>query len=53
MTQRLSDRKAVITGAARGIGRAIATAFLREGAAVVISDVDGEAAAGAQERMNE
>jgi len=45
MTQRLSDRKAVITGAARGIGRAIATAFLREGAAVVISDVDGEAAA--------
>jgi 3-oxoacyl-[acyl-carrier protein] reductase len=40
----LDGRAAVITGAATGIGRAMATAFGREGASVVIADIDGEAA---------
>jgi 3-oxoacyl-[acyl-carrier protein] reductase len=45
---RLADKVAVITGAGRGIGRAVAARFAAEGAAVVINDVDatrGEEAA--------
>ena len=38
--RRLDGRRAVITGAARGIGRAFAEAYAREGAAVTILDVD-------------
>jgi 3-oxoacyl-[acyl-carrier protein] reductase len=36
----LDNRVAVITGAGRGIGRACALTFVREGAQVVINDVD-------------
>jgi 3(or 17)beta-hydroxysteroid dehydrogenase len=45
---RLQEKSAVITGGARGIGAAIAKAFITEGAHVVIADVDvaaGEALA--------
>ena len=34
------DRQVIITGGANGIGRCIAEAFLREGAAVAVIDVD-------------
>jgi 3-oxoacyl-[acyl-carrier protein] reductase len=37
---KLQDRVAVVTGAARGIGKAIATAMAAEGARVVIADRD-------------
>lgn len=38
--RRLEDRVAVITGAASGIGRATALRFAREGARLVIADID-------------
>jgi len=44
-TMRLQDQVAVITGAASGIGLEIARTFVREGARVVIADLDGGEAA--------
>ena len=41
---RLVDRVAVITGAASGIGKEIALAYARDGAEVVIADLDRKAA---------
>ena len=43
---RLTGKLCVVTGAARGIGAAIATAFVNEGATVIVTDID-EATGGA------
>ena len=43
---RLAGKVALITGAGRGIGAAIALAFAREGAAVVLAELDIETARG-------
>ena len=41
---RLKDKVAIVTGAASGIGKEIAVAFAREGAKVVIADLNQKAA---------
>jgi NAD(P)-dependent dehydrogenase (short-subunit alcohol dehydrogenase family) len=42
---RLQDRVAIVTGAGDGIGRAIARAFAREGARIVVAELHHEAGA--------
>ena len=37
---RLKDKAAIVTGAAHGIGRAIAELYAEEGAAVLLADID-------------
>jgi NAD(P)-dependent dehydrogenase (short-subunit alcohol dehydrogenase family) len=43
VTRLLEDKRAFVTGAARGIGEATARRFCEEGARVVLTDVDGTA----------
>lgn len=49
MTGRLSDKVAIITGGGSGIGRSSAELFAREGARVVLAEIDEEAGRSAEE----
>ena len=49
----LAGRRALVTGAATGIGRAIAEAFAREGALVAVSDISLDGARDVAERLGE
>lgn len=49
--QRFENKVAIVTGAAGGIGSAIAARLAREGATVVVSDVNLEAAQGVAEAI--
>lgn len=42
MTQRLTNKTALVTAAGQGIGRATAEAFVREGARVIATDINQE-----------
>ena len=44
---RLAEKFALVTGAAQGIGAAIARAFVAEGAEVMVTDIDADAGAAA------
>lgn len=49
----LARRIALVSGAARGIGYAIAERFVSEGANVVLADIDGDGAAHSAAMLNE
>jgi len=50
--ERLEGKRAIVTGAANGIGRAIALRLASEGARVVLADVDEEAAGGVADEID-
>ena len=50
---RLKGKRALITGAASGFGRAIAETYVREGAKVAVVDINGDAAEAAASRIGE
>ncbi len=52
MCKRLLDRNAIVTGAARGMGFAIAKALFQEGSRVAIVDVDEKGALSAAEQLD-
>lgn len=48
---RLAGKTAIVTGAAKGIGAAVAEAFRREGARVAALDLDGVGVEAVAERL--
>ena len=50
---KLREKRAIVTGGGRGIGRAIARRFAAEGAHVLLADIDGERAASAAAEIAE
>lgn len=51
MIELLANRVAIVTGAAQGIGLAIARRYAEEGASVVVADIDEERARAAAEEL--
>lgn len=49
--RRVEGKVGIVTGAGSGIGRAVAHAWAREGASVVIADIDGAAAVNVAEEL--
>ena len=48
----IQGKSAVVTGAGRSIGRAIALRLAKEGAAVAVTDIDESSARGVAEEIN-
>lgn len=53
MSARLAGKRVVITGAAQGIGKAIAAAFVAEGAELLLADIDAARLAAAAEELGQ
>jgi NAD(P)-dependent dehydrogenase (short-subunit alcohol dehydrogenase family) len=53
MSPRLAGRRAIVTGAGRNVGEAVARRFAGEGARVVVADIDPEAAARVAKAIND
>lgn len=53
MSKSFQNKVVLVTGAARGIGFAIAECFARKGASLVVSDVDADALAAARARLSQ
>lgn len=51
--QDFHDKVVVITGAASGIGRAMAEAFAKEGARLVVADIEAQALEKEQQRLRD
>ena len=49
----LAGKTAVVTGAARGIGAAIAERFVAEGASVILTDIEGECVAALAKQLGQ
>jgi NAD(P)-dependent dehydrogenase (short-subunit alcohol dehydrogenase family) len=53
MSGRLQGRSAIVTGAALGIGRGIARALARQGAAILVADIDDAAGLATAQQLRE
>jgi NAD(P)-dependent dehydrogenase (short-subunit alcohol dehydrogenase family) len=53
MSERLKDRVAIVTGAAQGIGEAIALRLAEEAAWVLVTDINGEGAFNVAEKIRQ
>jgi NAD(P)-dependent dehydrogenase (short-subunit alcohol dehydrogenase family) len=51
MSGRVEGKTAIITGSSGGIGKAAALAFAREGASLVLADLDGDRLAGVRDEI--